>query len=149
MSDRLFFDTNVLLDHLLDREPFADAATELWSMAERGRVVGCISSISFNFVYYIVRQQANERTARQAVRVLRDVFEITPVDAQIIDQAIDSPFADFEDAIQHACAVRANATHLVTRDLAGFRRSAVPVVSPDAYLIGRSGDEAGGAGLLV
>jgi predicted nucleic acid-binding protein len=138
MSDRLFFDTNVLLDHLLDREPFADDAAELWSMAERREIVGYISAVSFNFVYYIVRHCANERAARRAVRGLRDVFEIVEVDAQIIHQAIDSAFPDFEDAIQHACAVRAGATYLVTRDLAGFRRSEVPVVTPDAYLAGRS-----------
>lgn len=134
MRDRLFFDTNVLLDHLLDREPFADDAAELWSMAERREIVGCISAVSFNFVYYIVRHWANERAARRAVRGLRDVFEIVEVDAQIIHQAIDSSFPDFGDAIQHACAVRAGATHLVTRDLRGFRRSEVPVISPDAYL---------------
>ena len=140
MSDRLFFDTNVLLDHLLDREPFADDATELWSMAERREAFGCISAISFNFVYCIMRHQANERTARRAIKGLRDVFEIIEVDAQIINQAIDSDLADFEDAIQHACAMRAEATHLVTRDLPGFRRSEVPVVAPDAYLSTVSGD---------
>lgn len=138
MSDRLFFDTNVLLDHLLDRAPFADDATELWSMAERHEVSGCISAVSFNFVYYIVRHHAGERAARRAINGLRDVFEINEVDAQIINQAIDSDFADFEDAIQHACAVRAGATHLVTRDLSGFRRSEVPVVAPDSYLSTRS-----------
>jgi len=138
MSDRLFLDTNVLLDHLLDREPFANDAAELWSMAERREIVGYISAISFNFVYYIVRHHANERAARRAIKGLRDVFEITEVDAQIIHQAIDSDFADFEDAIQHACALRANATHLVTRDLADFRRSGLPVVSPDAYLANRT-----------
>jgi len=140
MSDRLFFDTNVLLDHLLDREPFADDATELWSMAERREIVGCISAVSFNFVYYIVRHYANERAARRAIKGLRDVFEIAEVDAQIIHQAMDSPFPDFEDAIQHACAVRTGATHLVTRDLAGFRKSEVPVISPDAYLASRTED---------
>ena len=140
MSDRLFLDTNVLLDHLLDREPFADDAAELWSMAERREIVGCISAISFNVVYYVVRHQANERAARRAIEGLRDVFDITEVDAQIICQAIDSPFADFEDAIQHACALRAGATHLVTRDLPGFRRSELPAVSPDAYLTNRPAD---------
>ena len=134
MSDRLFFDTNVLLDHLLDREPFADDATELWSMAERREVIGCIAAISFSFVYYIVRHQANERAARRAIKGLRDVFEVIEVDGQVINQAIDANFADFEDAIQHACSLRAGATHLVTRDLPGFRRSEVPVVAPDAYL---------------
>ena len=136
MSDRLFFDTNVLLDHLLEREPFADDATELWAMAERREIVGCISAISFNFVYYVVRHQASERAARRAIKGLRDLFEVTEVDARIIHQAIDSVFGDFEDAIQHGCALRASATHLVTRDLAGFRRSDVPVVSPDVYLAG-------------
>ena len=140
MSDRLFFDTHVLLDHLLDREPFADDATELWSMAERREIVGYISALSFNFVYYIVRHYAHERAARRAIKGLRDVFEIAEVDAQIIHQAIDSPFPDFEDAIQHACAVRTGATHLVTRDLAGFRKSEVPVISPDAYLASRTED---------
>lgn len=140
MSDRLFFDTNVLLDHLLEREPFADDATELWSMAERREVTGCISAVSFNFVYYIVRHHAGERAARRAIKGLRDVFDIVEVDAPIIHQAIDSNFTDFEDAIQHACAVRAKTTHLVTRDLPGFRRSEVPVAAPDAYLNTRSED---------
>lgn len=134
MSHRLFFDTNVLLDHLLDRNPFADDATEVWSMAERREVVGLVSAISFNFVYCIVRHEADERTARRAVKVLRDVFEIVEVDAQITNQALDSRFADFEDAIQHACAIRGRATHLVTRDLSDFRRSDMPVVSPEGYL---------------
>ena len=89
-------------------------------------------------MYYIVRHQADERAARRAVKGLRDVFETIEVDSQIINQAIDSGFADFEDAIQHACAQRAGATHLVTRDLPGFRRSEVPVVAPDAYLSSRS-----------
>lgn len=140
MSDRLFFDTNVLLDHLLEREPFADDATDLWSMAERHEISGCIAAISFNFVYYVVRHEVNDRAARRAIKGLRDVFEIIEVDAQIIHQAIDSPFTDFEDAIQHACAVRTGATHLVTRDLSGFRRSEVPVTAPDAYLNTRPGN---------
>jgi predicted nucleic acid-binding protein len=134
MSDRLFFDANVLLDHLLDREPFADDATELWSMAERREIAGCISAFSFNLVYYIVRHQTDERTARRAIKGLRDVFDIVEVDARIINQAIDSGFPDFEDAVQHSCAVRAKTTHLVTRDVAGFRRSEVPVVAPVDYL---------------
>ncbi|MEK6676404.1 MAG: PIN domain-containing protein [Planctomycetota bacterium] len=140
MIDHLFFDTNVLLDHLLDRAPFADAAAELWSLAERQEVIGCASAVSFNIVYYIVRHQADERAARRAIKGLRDVFDIVEVDAHIIHQAIDSGFADFEDAIQHACALRAGASHLVTRDVSGFRRSEIPVVAPQDYLGTRSED---------
>jgi predicted nucleic acid-binding protein len=140
MSDRLFFDTNVLLDHLLDRQPFADDAAELWSMAERREITGCISAFSFNLVYYIVRHHTDERTAHRAIKGLRSVFDVVEVDAQIINQAIDSGFPDFEDAVQHVCALRAQATHLLTRDIAGFRRSEVPVVAPPDYLGTRRDD---------
>ncbi len=99
MSDRLFFDIDVLLDHLLDREPFADDATELGSMSERWRITGCVSAWSFAVVFYIVRHQAGEHVARRALRGLRDVFEIIEVDAQIIHQTIDSAFPDFVDAV--------------------------------------------------
>lgn len=135
--DRLYFDTNVLLDHLLAREPFADDASQLWAMAERREVVGCISALSFNFVYYIIRHNAGERAGRRALAALRDVFETIAVDSQVINQAIDSGFKDFEDAVQHACAVRAKAAHIVTRDLAGFRPSSIPVIAPDVYLLDR------------
>lgn len=131
---RLFLDTNVLLDHLLDRKDFADAAEALWSMSERREVVGLVAAISFNFVYYIVRHQADERTARLAIAGLRDVFEIVEVDQSIIHQAIDSGFADFEDAIQHACAIRAQATHLITRNTSDFKQATMQVLSPATYL---------------
>ncbi len=143
MTHRLFFDTDVLLDHLLDREPFGDDAAELWSMAERREVVGCIAALSFNFVYFIVRHQADERAARRGIKGLRDVFEVVEADSQIINQAIDAGtrgFSDFEYAIQHACAIRTGATHLITRDAAGFKRSEVPVVSPEAYLASLAGE---------
>jgi predicted nucleic acid-binding protein len=139
MTDRVFLDTNVLLDHLLDREPFADTASRILTMAERQEIVGCVSAISFSFVYYIVRHHSNERSARRAIRGLRDVFEPVEVDAQILNQAIDSGFPDFEDGIQHACALRARASAILTRDLPGFRRSAVPVFPPDVWLAARRG----------
>ena len=134
MTHRLFFDTNVLLDHLLERDPFADHAMALWSLAERREVVGLISAISFNFIYYIVRHEGDERAARLAVRGLRDVFEVVEVDAQIIAQALDSPVRDFEDAIQYHCAIRGNADCLVTRDLHDFRHAKLPVLAPDAFI---------------
>jgi len=134
MTDRPFFDVNVLLDHLLDRAPFAGDASELWSMAERRDFAACISAVSFNIVYYVVRHEADERAARRAIKGLRDIFDTVEVDAHIINQAIDSAFPDFEDALQHTCAMRAGATHLLTRDLSSFRRSQVPVVSPVDYL---------------
>ena len=134
MTARVFLDTNVLLDHLLGREPHAEDAGQVWAMVERGEIVGCVAAISFNFVYYVVRHEAGERSARRALSGMRDLFEIVAVDAQSIHQAIDSDFSDVEDAIQHAAAVRAGAAPIITRDTTGFRRSSLPVMSPKAFL---------------
>ena len=43
-------------------------------------------------------------------------------------------WTDFEDAVQAACAEKAEADYLVTRDKKGFRRSPVKTVTPAELL---------------
>jgi predicted nucleic acid-binding protein len=134
VSDSVFLDTNILLDVLLARKPFIDDAQRIWSLAERGQIQAVISAVSFLNVYYVVRRLASRREADRAVRGMRTVFEVAAVDREIIDQAIEGGIADFEDAVQHACAVRAAALCIITRDERHFAASTIPVISPDAFL---------------
>ena len=127
-------DTNVLLDVLAKREPFYPAAAAVWSAVESAKIAGCVSAISFNNTYYIIRRYGSEETARSAISAIRDVFAVVPLDAQILNQSIDSSLSDFEDAIQLHSAVRAGARYLITRNPAGFVTDALPVLSPDEYL---------------
>jgi predicted nucleic acid-binding protein len=134
MSDVVFVDTNVLLDVLLSRQPFVEDAQRVWSLAERGQIQGAVSAASFLNVYYVVRRLASRQQAERAVRGMRAIFQVVPVDREIIDQAIDARSADFEDAVQNACAVRAGAACIVTRDERHFARSSIPAIAPDAFL---------------
>ncbi|HEX4056312.1 MAG TPA: PIN domain-containing protein [Tepidisphaeraceae bacterium] len=134
MSDVVFFDTNVLLDVLLARKPFVRDAQRLWSLAEEGQIQAVVSAVSFLNVYYVVRRLASRREADRAVRGMQAVFQVAPVTREVIDQAIEADAADFEDAVQHACAVRAAALCIVTRDGRHFARSALPILAPDAFL---------------
>jgi predicted nucleic acid-binding protein len=134
MSDIIFVDTNVLLDVLLARQPFVQHAQRLWSLAERGQIQGAVSAVSFLNVYYVVRRLASRAQADRAVRGMRAIFQVIPVDREIIDQAINARLADFEDAVQSACAVRAGAVCIVTRDERHFARSSVPAIATDAFL---------------
>jgi hypothetical protein len=56
------------------------------------------------------------------------------VDSALIDEALASPLRDFEDAVQYHSALRTNADMIVTRDARHFRRSAIPVLTPEAFL---------------
>ena len=134
MSRRVFLDTNVLLDHLMDRRPFADDAAEIWSMAERREIVGYVSGITFPLVYYLVRRWADRRAATRAVRGMLDIFEIVTTDSRVVGQAVESPVPDFEDAIQYHSAMRIKALLIVTRNIRHFRNSEIPVLAPDAFL---------------
>ena len=130
----ILIDTNVLLDVLAKREPFYVSAEAIWSAAETGAVACAISAISFNNTYYVIRKYGGEAAAREAVAALRDIFTVVPLDAQIINLAIDSSLRDFEDAIQLHSAVRTGARYLITRNPGDFATDLLSVVHPDEYL---------------
>ncbi|HTW94490.1 MAG TPA: PIN domain-containing protein [Tepidisphaeraceae bacterium] len=134
MSQTVFVDTNVLLDVLLARQPFVDHAQRIWSMAERAEIRAVVSAASFLNVYYIVARLSSRAQADRAIRGMLAIFQIAPVDTQIINQAVESGSSDFEDAAQQACASRAGAVCIVTRDERHFGRSTVPAIGPDAFL---------------
>lgn len=133
---KVFLDTNVLLDILAKREPFYTASSEVWSLAESGAVQGCISAISFNNIYYVMRKMAGKRNADKALRILRDIFMPVAPDSLILNQAIDSAMNDFEDAIQFHSAIRAGADCLITRDPSHFQNEEtdMAISTPDEFL---------------
>ena len=65
---------------------------------------------------------------------MRAIFQIVPVDGDAIDLAMKAQSADFEDAVQLACATRAKAVCVITRDERHFADSALPVMAPDIFL---------------
>ena len=55
-KDKIFLDTDIALDHLADRQPFAEYAHRLFALAETGELTICASSLSFSNLYYILRK---------------------------------------------------------------------------------------------
>lgn len=134
MMRRIFFDTNILLDMLTEREPFFESAAALWAMAEKRQIEGVVSAMSLPTVYYLLRRVVGHRKAMTAIKGVRNVFEIVPLDKRMIDQALDGGFGDLEDGLQACAALYAEAECIVTRDPKGFRQSDVPAMSPEALV---------------
>ena len=53
---RVLLDTNVVLDFLLDRVPFADAAATLWQANDAGKITAYVSAVTPVNVFYIARE---------------------------------------------------------------------------------------------
>ncbi len=137
---RLLIDTNVLMDVLGEREPFYPTSSQVWDRIHNGEWEGWISAHSVTTLYYLVRKQSAHDVAMRGIRVVMDVFRIAPVDANLIAAAVANPLGDFEDAVQHQCALQVGANAIVTRDKRHFLEVSIPVLTP-AHLIGLPGDQ--------
>ena len=129
---RLLLDLNVILDVLLDRRPHVDAAARVWAAAEAKLAIGLVPAHGLTTIHCLVARERGPREARRVVETLLAIFQVVPVDEPVLRQALALPFGDFEDAVCAACAAAAGCDALVTRDVSGFRRSPVPVLTPAA-----------------
>ena len=135
MKKRIFVDTNILLDVLLEREGYYYDALKIWANAENGNVEACIAAISLNNIHYVMRKLKSETTAMIAVKILLRIFKVIPVDADILGLAVDFHDKDFEDDIQLQCALKANCSQLFTRNPNHYDHSAIAVVPPSSFTV--------------
>ena len=120
----VFFDTNVVLDVLLAREPWREAAERLWRACDEGRATGYLAATTLTNIFYVARKQKNATEARAAIALLLEAFDVVAVDRLVIAAALALNGPDFEDDVQIACAQAVAADVIVTRDPAGFARAA-------------------------
>jgi predicted nucleic acid-binding protein len=76
---KILFDTNVVLDFLLDREPFASAAADLFSAVERRVLAGVLGATTVTTLAYLAVKAVGHKLARQQIAALLTLFEIAPV----------------------------------------------------------------------
>ncbi len=131
---RVLLDTNVVLDFLLERMPFADAAAALWQANEDGRLEAYVSVITPVNVFYIARKLKDVRAARRMVESLLAACRVCAPDRDLLLAALSLAVKDYEDAVQVVSAKAENLEALVTRDPSDFDGVDFPVLSPAACL---------------
>jgi len=130
----VLFDTNVVLDVLLDRQPHAKASAAAWAAIETGTANGLLAAHAITTIHYLARKELGDTKARGIISAILRVFGIAPVDGAVVQEALKLPLADFEDAVTVAAAGLAGCEFIVTRDPKGFRGSAVRSLTPEAVL---------------
>jgi predicted nucleic acid-binding protein len=134
MKEKLFIDTDVIIDIAINREPFSIAAAKLLSQIEYKNFIGYTSSLIFNNVYYVQRKVANSEVAIHFLKKLRLIVKVLGVDDIIIQKALESSFSDFEDAIQYYTSTENNMDYIITRNVDDYKKSIIPVHTPDEFL---------------
>ena len=123
---RLLLDINVILDVLLDREPWVAEAARLLSAIECGQARGSVAGHTVTTVYYVLSTVRPRDEAVAAILDLLGIVDVVPVTEGDFHDALSLDLADFEDAVQAVCALKIEADFIVTRDAKGYRGIPVP-----------------------
>jgi predicted nucleic acid-binding protein len=129
-----FIDTNVAVDLLLARQPWAADAKALFDLAAERGIELCMSAVSITTIYYVARKGRDALLAITCVDRAMAAFTIVGVDTQSLHAARQLGGKDFEDNVQAVCAAAVNATHIVIRDPRGFTTSPVKAIDPHGAL---------------
>jgi predicted nucleic acid-binding protein len=132
---RVLVDTNIVLDALLEREPFVRDARALLEATRSQQIQGYVTATTLTNIFYIVRRQTrNLESARQAVSMTLTLMEVCLVDRAILEAAFASNLRDFEDAVQLACAMASRLDAIITRNAQYFAGATLPILSTSELL---------------
>lgn len=130
----VLIDTNVLLDVILDRSPWADDAALLLDLIARKAARGYIAGHSVTTVHYIVERERGRAAAVTAVSDLLQLLEVVPLSSADFQRALALGLKDFEDAAQVAACLQVGAALLVTRNPRDFKGAPVELRSAGEVL---------------
>jgi predicted nucleic acid-binding protein len=131
---RVIVDTNVVLDVLLAREPFAEPASRVFALAEQSKIEASLCATTVTTIHYLLTQSLPRDDARRALRALLRLFEIAPVNRSVIEEALQSKIADFEDAVVEQAGRLSGAEAIITRNVKDFRGSTIKALDPTEFL---------------
>jgi predicted nucleic acid-binding protein len=132
--DKVFIDSDIILDLLLERQPFHKHAVKLLAMISKNQITGYVSPLIFSNLYYIIRKLRSKQVAKDALKKLRILLKILPIDEKIIDQALNSDFTDFEDAIKYYTAIENKLKVLLTRNKQDYKKANILILNAEEYL---------------
>jgi len=127
-------DTNVIIDVLARREPFFSDSSKVLDRAERGDFTAWLCATTVTTVYYLIRRHLGASRAFEKLQDLTSICSIAAVNRSVIDSALKSSFADFEDAVLNCSALTVGVDCIVTRNEADFQSSSLLVYTPSQFL---------------
>lgn len=132
---RVLLDANIVLDLLLDREPFSELAQAIFLNVESKHVEGFLCPTTLTTLYYLLGKHLDKKQCNQTMENLLALFETTNLTKPVLVDSVRSVGSDFEDSVIYTSAKHTKIDVIVTRDTTGFKNSAIKVMSPQEFLI--------------
>ena len=130
---KIFLDTNVILDAILDREG-ANNARQILQFGEENQIRNCTSVLSFANISYILHKYLNSKESYEVLQAMFDCMTVLPMGDQLVYDSLLKKGPDFEDTLQTFCAMHSNCDCIITSDRKHFRGIPVPVYTPEEFI---------------
>lgn len=132
---KVFLDTNIIIDLLAQRDPFYKDAQALFTLADQGQIELQISALSFANASYALSKYHQVATAKKYLQQFKVLVSILPLDDKTIELALASEFQDIEDGFQYFTALTHGAQVIITRNKKDFKAAQLPVLNASEYLL--------------
>ncbi len=131
---KVLIDTNVIIDHLTNREPFCEFSEKVIRLCENKKIRGYITASSATDIYYILRKYVGREKGIEFLRLLVSIIDVIEVTKSDILKAMEINISDYEDALLSCCASKIKADYIITRNAKDFLNSNVNSISPKELL---------------
>lgn len=133
--NNILIDSDVILDSLLDRQPFTADSAEILSLCENKQINGYVTGLMIANIYYLLRKEHSAKQILSTIKQLLTFLDVLVIDKNIILQSIDSEFGDFEDALQNYSAESYGLIDtIITRNIKDYKKSSLSIVTPEMFI---------------
>jgi predicted nucleic acid-binding protein len=131
---RLLFDTNIILDIALKREPFYKDSVTVFKDIDNKTIFGFITATTITDIYYIAKKDKGHAIAIEFIGNLIQFVDLIGIGKEIIIEALTTKLADFEDSIQSVASSYNDIDYIITRNTKDFKDSRVKVLTPIDFI---------------
>ncbi len=131
---KIFLDTNIIIDFLGEREGFYEPAAKILTLADQKKIQIYTSPTSISNTFYLLSKFENTKIALEKIRKFIVLCSISIMDDEVVEKSINSDFRDFEDAMQYFSALASKCDLIITRNEKDFKNALIPVMNGESYL---------------
>ena len=137
MGYKVFADTNILIDLFDNHRVHSKSAKKIFEGMLLGHWTMYVSESVITTFDYIIASSLNKETRTNILRDLFAVFNILSCDKEVVLEALNSSFPDFEDVLLYELSFKNKMDYFITNDRIALKKLAtknLPVLSSKEFL---------------
>lgn len=131
---KIFLDTNIVIDFLGERVPFYEPSAKVMTLADKKKIQLFTTPLTIANAHDVLSKYESPKSALEKIRKFKLLCDIALMDNEAMEKAVNAGFKDFEDAMQYFSAIASGCGVILTRNEMDFKNALVPVMNADTFL---------------